>query len=102
MVHAALLLLMLEAADADLVSTISLKRRTPNLQLSTRRTADYPIYWHRCPNTVVGQNVRKSFRDSSRTRVSWNVGSPACLAHVRLPHARPAAASRGLRQAPRR
>src|SRR5258705_13613269 len=43
MVHAALLLLMLEAATADLVSTISLKRRTPNLQLSTRRTADYPI-----------------------------------------------------------
>jgi hypothetical protein len=38
-----LLLLMLEAANADLVSTISLKRRTPNLQLSTSRTADYPI-----------------------------------------------------------
>jgi hypothetical protein len=37
MVHAALLLLMLEAANADLVFTISLKRSTPNLQLSTSR-----------------------------------------------------------------
>jgi hypothetical protein len=43
MVHAALLLLMLEAADADLVFTISLKRSTPNLQLSTSWPADYPI-----------------------------------------------------------
>jgi hypothetical protein len=37
MVHAALLLLMLEAANADLVFTISLKRSTPNLLLSTSR-----------------------------------------------------------------
>ena len=36
MVHAALLLLMLEAVSTtDLVSTISLKRSTQNLQLST-------------------------------------------------------------------
>src|SRR4029434_11241104 len=35
MVHAALLLLMLEAVTTDLVSTISLKRSTQNLQLST-------------------------------------------------------------------
>src|ERR1700690_4548471 len=35
MVHAALLLLMLEAATKDLVFTISLKRSTQNLQLST-------------------------------------------------------------------
>jgi hypothetical protein len=34
MVHAALLLLMLEAANADLFSTINLKRSTQNLQLS--------------------------------------------------------------------
>src|SRR5450631_2945119 len=47
MVHVALLLLMLEAADADLVSTISLKRNTPNLQLSTSGPADYPIYQRR-------------------------------------------------------
>jgi hypothetical protein len=37
MVHAALLL--------DLVSTISLKRSTQNLQLSTSSPADYPISW---------------------------------------------------------
>jgi len=35
MVHAALLLLMLEAVTMDLVFTISLKRSTQNLQLST-------------------------------------------------------------------
>src|SRR6185437_731589 len=35
MVHAALLLLMLEAVSTDLVFTISLKRSTQNLQLST-------------------------------------------------------------------
>src|SRR5471032_2021199 len=42
-VHAALLLLMLEAANADLVFTISLKRSTPILLLSTNSPADYPI-----------------------------------------------------------
>src|SRR5471032_3599706 len=44
MVHAALLLLMLEAANADLVFTISLKRSTPILLLSTNSPADYPIF----------------------------------------------------------
>jgi hypothetical protein len=44
MVHAALLLLMLEAVPTDLVFTISLKRSTQNLQLSTNWPADYPIY----------------------------------------------------------
>src|SRR5450756_602216 len=44
MVHAALLLLMLEAVTTNLVSTISLKRSTQNLQLSTSWPADYPIY----------------------------------------------------------
>jgi len=44
MVHAALLLLMLEAANAEPRFTISLKRSTPNLQLSTSRPADYPIF----------------------------------------------------------
>jgi hypothetical protein len=46
MVHAALLLLMLEAANARPRFTISLKRSTQNLQLSTSSPADYPIYWH--------------------------------------------------------
>jgi len=35
---------MLEAVHTDLVSTISLKRSTQNLQLSTRSPADYPIF----------------------------------------------------------
>ena len=43
MVHAALLLLMLEAVTTDLVFIISLKRSTQNLQLSTSWQADYPI-----------------------------------------------------------
>jgi len=42
--HAALLLLMLEAVDTELVFTISLKRSTQNLQLSTSLPADYPIF----------------------------------------------------------
>src|SRR5271169_3106688 len=44
MVHAVLLLLMLEAVHTDLVFTISLKRSTQNLQLSTSSPADYPIF----------------------------------------------------------
>jgi hypothetical protein len=36
---------MLEAVTTDLVFTISLKRSTQNLQLSTSSPADYPIYW---------------------------------------------------------
>src|SRR5664280_2131758 len=44
MVHAALLHLMLEAANAAR-STISLKRSTHIRQQSTRRLADYPICW---------------------------------------------------------
>ena len=36
--------LMLEAVHTDLVFTISLKRSTQNLQLSTSSPADYPIY----------------------------------------------------------
>ena len=34
-------------AGSGLVSTIGLKRSTPNLQLSTRTPADYPIFWHK-------------------------------------------------------
>jgi len=37
MAHPALLLLMLKAANVDLVFIISLKRSTPNLLLSTKR-----------------------------------------------------------------
>jgi len=35
---------MLEAVHTDLVFTISLKRSTQNLQLSTSCSADYPIF----------------------------------------------------------
>src|SRR5579863_9530725 len=45
MVHAALLLLMLEAANARPRFTISLKRSTQNPHLSTSSPADYPIFW---------------------------------------------------------
>jgi len=45
MVHAALLLLMLEAVATDLVSTISLKRSTQNLQLSTSWAGRLPHLW---------------------------------------------------------
>jgi hypothetical protein len=51
MVHALLPLLMLEAIPTDLVFTISLKRSTLNLQLSTSWPADYPIY---APLATVG------------------------------------------------
>ena len=41
---------MLEAVNADLVFTISLKRSTQNRQLSTSCPADYPIFPHgECP-----------------------------------------------------
>jgi hypothetical protein len=43
MVHAALLLLMLEAANAGPRFTISLKRSTQNLQLSTSRRPITPF-----------------------------------------------------------
>jgi hypothetical protein len=36
---------MLEAANHGPRFTISLKRSTPNLQLSNSRPADYPIFW---------------------------------------------------------
>src|SRR5262252_2931509 len=55
MVHVALLLLMLEAANANLVSTISLKRNTPTLQLSTTWPADYPILLRRCGHRRPGE-----------------------------------------------
>src|SRR5215831_21230336 len=56
MVHAALLLLMLEAVPGDLVFTISLKRSTPNLQLSTSRRPITPSYRsaNACATVFVG------------------------------------------------
>jgi hypothetical protein len=71
MVHAALLLLMLEAVPTDLVFTISLKRRTQNLQLSTSSPADYPICWPCAPEGAaalagVGQG-HTAFEDGEAT-----------------------------------
>jgi hypothetical protein len=48
---------MLEAVSTDLVFTISLKRSTQNLQLSTSSPADYPIYAPKRPTTVSGPHV---------------------------------------------
>jgi hypothetical protein len=50
MVHAALLLLMLEAVITNLVFTISLKRSTQNLQLSTDWAGRLP---HLRPETEI-------------------------------------------------
>src|SRR6266481_429742 len=58
MVHAALLLLMLEAVHTDLVFTISLKRSTQNLQLSTSSPDDYPIFWPKGDILIAWANVR--------------------------------------------
>jgi hypothetical protein len=58
MVHAALLLLMLEAVHTDLVFTISLKRSTQNLQLSTSSPADYPIF---AQHRALGRKVSDEF-----------------------------------------
>src|ERR1700694_1585365 len=66
MVHAALLLLMLEAANADLVFTISLKRSTPNLLLSTNSPADYPIFGSLATELRYPSHVRFT-PDSDRT-----------------------------------
>jgi hypothetical protein len=74
MVHAALLLLMLEAVTTDLVSTISLKRSTQNLQLSTSWPADYPIY-PGCIEALLARDCRQArgeaFLKSSITPSAW-------------------------------
>jgi hypothetical protein len=58
MVHAALLLLMLEGRIRGPRFTISLKRSTPKFQLSTRTPADYPIFWHKADITTMLNHVR--------------------------------------------
>ena len=49
---------MLEAVPTDLVFTISLKRSTQNLQLSTSSPADYPILWPFATDVAPQSNVR--------------------------------------------
>src|SRR5262245_12013630 len=61
MLHAALLLLMLEAANARPRFTISLKRSTQNLQLSTSSPADYPILGSSADFAAAPPSVRFTF-----------------------------------------
>jgi hypothetical protein len=58
MVHAALLLLMLEAAKARPRFTISLKRSTQNLQLSTGRRPITPSFGGKADIDVKGLYFR--------------------------------------------
>ena len=61
MVHAALLLLMLEAVTTDLVFTISLKRSTQNLQLSTSWAGRLPH--------LLGQQRTKAHPETQYIRI---------------------------------
>jgi hypothetical protein len=70
MVHAALLLLMLEAANARPRFTISLKRSTQNLQLSTSSPADYPIFRSEADMNLQARPAASVATDPSR---KWNV-----------------------------
>jgi hypothetical protein len=88
MVHAALLLLMLEAVSTDLVSTISLKRSTQNLQLSTRSPADYPIsYSNSDQNGAAQRMTRSAIRDRCTAEkcffASTNIQNKAALRELR-------------------
>jgi hypothetical protein len=56
MLNAALLLPMLEAVHGPRF-TISLKRSTPNLQLSTRKQAGYPILWGLIRNHLLSSSL---------------------------------------------
>jgi len=60
---------MLEAVHTDLVFTISLKRSTQNLPLSTSSPADYPIFGSR----VDGALARIFWRSCSIGRVRSRV-----------------------------
>ncbi len=63
---------MLEAVHTDLVFTISLKRSTQNLQLSTSSPADYPIY-----EDVVADLEGQARRIIAHCGLNWD---PRCLA----------------------
>jgi hypothetical protein len=49
---------MLEAVHTDLIFTISLKRSTQNLQLSTNSPADYPIFGSKADAAQSNGDVR--------------------------------------------
>ena len=83
MVQAALLLLMLEAANADLVSPSALKRSTPNLQPSTSRLADYPIFGSLADITARSRHVRFT-PDSGHSSVQVGCPKSATSGHRRV------------------
>src|SRR3974377_1930624 len=58
MIHAALLLLMLEAAHAALVSPSACKAAPKNLLAIHKPPADYPIFWHKADILTHLVNVR--------------------------------------------
>jgi hypothetical protein len=57
MLHAALLLLMLEAAQRGPRFTISLKRSTQNSSAIHKLTADYSIYWRLSGRLSLGSKI---------------------------------------------
>ena len=63
---------MLEAVYTDLVFTISLKRSTQNLQLSTSSPADYPIY---SPNRYQIAALRRT----SKGPIAASCPAEACI-----------------------
>src|SRR5271169_6786277 len=75
MVHAALLHLMLEAVTTDLVSTISLKRSTQNLQLST---SCQPITPSLCQDQHPSY-TRRNQKERPRQPDALNIGGAAFL-----------------------
>jgi hypothetical protein len=60
MVHAALLLLMLEAAQRGPRFTISLKRSTQNSSAINKLPADYPIFWGQSGHFVLELSISTS------------------------------------------
>jgi hypothetical protein len=75
---------MLEAVHTDLVFTISLKRSTQNLQLSTSGPADYPIFrgtaevWsipEPRSNVAAGQGDKLADNDARKANRAATVGT---------------------------
>jgi hypothetical protein len=74
---------MLEAVHKDLVFTISLKRSTQNLQLSTSSPADYPIFGSKAAAAHSKRGVRftpKAAADVTDPRVRFGPTADSCTA----------------------
>jgi hypothetical protein len=81
---------MLEAANADLVFTISLKRSTLNLLLSTNSPADYPIF---TPNSVMKADITRLPLPAGRVTVRRSRPTPCRQPEHRSHQTRSAAAA---------